>query len=85
MSADAAARIRIYATTAHRAADAARAVGTDPTGDHGVELDVNLTSSILSVTLAPASDIHSFESDNTLPWRIDGTATVTLTYIQTEA
>ncbi len=35
-------RVRFYQTAAARTADAARAPGTDPTGEHGVILDVRL-------------------------------------------
>lgn len=33
------ARVRVYGDEAARTADAARAIGTEPTGDHGVQLD----------------------------------------------
>jgi hypothetical protein len=35
-----AARVRIYPTAAFRTSDAARAIGTDPTGEHGVSFDL---------------------------------------------
>ena len=44
ISSDVPARVRFYATTAQRTADLARPLGTDPTGNHGVLLDVVLRS-----------------------------------------
>lgn len=37
-------RVRLYSSTGYRTADAARAIGTDPSGDHGVILDTVTTS-----------------------------------------
>lgn len=56
------ARVRFYTTTAKRDADASRAIGTDPTGDHGVLLDVVFTSSMLSLDLSPTVMLHNEES-----------------------
>jgi uncharacterized protein DUF4082 len=44
LTTDKAARVRLYSTTAKRDADLARAVGTDPTGDHGVMFDFVTTA-----------------------------------------
>lgn len=81
------ARARLYDTTSHRAADAARSPGIDPTGNHGVLLDVVTTSMILDLTLSPAVDVHVADA---LPITIDnldsvtGATTVTFHYIVTE-
>jgi hypothetical protein len=48
------ARVRLYPTAGFRAADAGRAVGTDPTGDHGVLLDLVTTTGLLTFHLSPA-------------------------------
>jgi hypothetical protein len=46
-------RVRLYATATQRDADAGRAIGTDPSGDHGVILDFVLPTADLSWTMAP--------------------------------
>jgi hypothetical protein len=48
-------RIRLYSTSAWRTADAARPPGTDPTGEHGVMLDINLPTGTLDWDLSPLS------------------------------
>lgn len=53
VAADRACRVRLYTTAAKRDADAARAIGTDPTGDHGLILEVVLTATLLALDLAP--------------------------------
>ena len=45
LTVDRACRVRIYQTAAARTADASRAPGTDPTGEHGVILDIRLDGS----------------------------------------
>src|SRR5206468_8981843 len=57
-----AARVRAYSTSAHRTADAARAAGTDPTGNHGCLLDVVTTGSILTIDLAPLVGLVNLDS-----------------------
>lgn len=52
-SADRACRVRLYGTAAQRTADASRAAGTDPTGEHGVVCDLVFTSGNLALDLAP--------------------------------
>lgn len=47
------ARVRIYNSAAHRASDAARAIGVEPTGDHGLLMEVVTTAELLSVPLSP--------------------------------
>jgi hypothetical protein len=51
--ADRACRVRVYLNSDYRTADAARAVGVDPVGEHGVLLDALLTSGNLTLDLAP--------------------------------
>jgi len=46
---DRAARVRLYASTTQRDADVARAVGTDPTGDHGLLLEANFASATSAI------------------------------------
>lgn len=50
------ARVRLYTDEAHRDADALRDIGTDPSGDHGVMLEVVTTTELLSLTLSPLVD-----------------------------
>jgi len=53
-------RVRAYATPGDRSADVARAIGVDPTGDHGVLLDLR-TEADLSWRLSPTVDAHNME------------------------
>lgn len=84
------ARVRLYTTTAKRDADAARPVGTDPTGDHGLILDVVTTTGVLSLELSPVVDAYLPGTAGTVPITVDnlsaGTSTVlvTFTYVRTE-
>ena len=57
-----AARVRVYTTAAYRTADAARAIGTEPTGEHGLVAEVVTTSGNLSIDLAPFAFGGSLES-----------------------
>lgn len=50
-------RIRLYSTAAYRTADAARAPGTDPTGEHGVMLDIVLPAGNLTWDLSPLAAV----------------------------
>lgn len=89
---DVPARVRLYATTAHQAADSARGIGVDPEGNHGVYLDVVTTSEVLTVVTSPAVDGVSMADPPTadIPVTITnlsgGTAavTATFTWIRTE-
>lgn len=64
---DRAARIRVYGTSAKRAADASRPMGVDPTGDHGLLFELisgydwvrGLITGPLSYTLSPGVDFAS--------------------------
>lgn len=49
---DRAARVRLYTTTAKRDADAARPVGTNPTGDHGLVMEL-VTGADLDWDMSP--------------------------------
>lgn len=92
LQADRACRVRVYDTVAHRTADAARAVGTKPTGDHGLMLEYVFTAAG-TVALSPTVDGFSGESTPvaTIPVAIQNTSgststvAVTFTYLQTEA
>lgn len=53
VAADRACRVRLYSTAAARAADAARAIGTDPSGEHGLISDHVLTAGNLIFDLSP--------------------------------
>lgn len=85
-----AARVRVYTTAAARTADAARAIGTDPTGDHGLVAEV-VTGATLSYMLSPTVDGVSLESTPSTSISIaitnkgsTGTVAVTFTWIRTE-
>lgn len=94
---DRAARLELYTTDAKRDADAGRAQGTDPTGDHGVVLDVALGggdyTGILDLDLVPEVLGASLEDapSTSIPYRVtnlSGSASpvaVTLTYQEIEA
>lgn len=56
ISTDAPCRLRMYTTAAKRDADLSRAIGTDPTGDHGLILEFVSTSTTLSADLSPMVD-----------------------------
>ncbi|MFA5036899.1 MAG: hypothetical protein WC479_06960 [Candidatus Izemoplasmatales bacterium] len=88
-----AAWVRVYSTSAHQSADAARSQTTDPVGEHGVLLEVITESSNLTLDLNPAALVFSLDAgqpdtvcitvknldENT------GTVVVTATYVQLEA
>jgi hypothetical protein len=63
VTADRAARIRLYTSSAYRTADAARPIGTDPDGEHGVQMDLYLTPSNLVWDMAQA--IPFFDGQST--------------------
>lgn len=52
-------RFRLYMTNADRTADSARAIGVDPTGDHGLIMEVVTTLGNLSYRLSPQVDMSS--------------------------
>lgn len=79
-------RVRLYTTAAARTADAARAIGTDPTGEHGVIVDAVPIVANLILDLAPivnGSNLEGSPSAN-IPYAIQnrsgGTSTVEVTF-----
>ena len=85
-----AARVRLYNSTAQRDADATRAVGVDPVGDHGLIVDVVTSVGVLSLELSPAADGYLPGTAGAVPITIDNLSgatsvvTATLTYVRTE-
>lgn len=89
---DRAARVRLYTTAAKRTADAARAIGVDPTGDHGVVLDYVTTASVLAADLSPVPGGANLETSPSSSISLaitnqgtTGTVTVTFTFLADEA
>jgi hypothetical protein len=83
--ADKACRVRFYATTAQRTADVARAVGVDPTGDHGLLFEAVLPAGDLSRIMGPATMLFASAGFGPVPVTITnmsgstGAVQVTLT------
>lgn len=92
VTADRACRVRLYATSTDRTADASRAIGTDPIGDHGVMLDLVIPASILTWRLTP--QVHGNDLEGSPDGEIaciitnmsgaTSTVQVTITYQETE-
>jgi hypothetical protein len=88
----AAARVRLYTTAAKRTADAARPIGTDPTGDHGLMLEAVLTAGVLALDLSPTVDGFDGKAtpDGAIPVAVTNTGasaaaiTTTVTWLRTE-
>lgn len=86
------ARVRLYGSAAKGVADAAREIGTDPTGDHGLMLEYITTSTTLAATLSPTVDGYSMEAtpSKNIPFAIENMSgaaaaiTLTLTWQRTE-
>jgi len=86
------ARIRIYATEAHRDADVSRLIGVDPVGMHGLIFEYVSTSEVLGGPLSPFVDGANLEEvpDSFIAISIQNLATTTQTlevtfiYIETE-
>lgn len=78
-------RVRLYTTAGKRTADAARAIGTDPVGDHGLALEVVLTTGVPGLDLAPqilASNMDTLPT-NVMYYSIlnmDAAGVITITY-----
>jgi hypothetical protein len=53
--------VRIYSTVTAQTADAERTIDTDPTGEHGVLLEVLTTTDNLSLNLSPMAACFSLE------------------------
>jgi hypothetical protein len=56
------ARVRAYDTAAHRTADAARLVTADPTGDHGLLLEVVTATGLLGLDLSPVITLMNMDA-----------------------
>lgn len=86
------ARVRLYATIAQRDADASRAIGTAPSGDHGLLMEVITGNGALTMIMTPQADGTNFEAtpDANIPYCITNldastsSVSVTFTYIRTE-
>lgn len=86
------ARVRLYTTSAKRSADVNRAIGTDPTGDHGLMMEVVTATGLLSLNLSPTVDGFNGDtpSSDLIYYNVtnlSGTPRmikVTLTWLQTE-
>lgn len=89
---DVEARVQLYTSPDNRTADAGRAVGVDPTGEHGVVTDIVTTTGNLDWWLSPVAEGYSAESPTTdaAPMRVTNlsgstdTVTVTVTYLRSE-
>jgi len=85
-----AARVRVYADTTSRTADAARAVGVEPNSANALLLEVITTSGDLSVWLSPSADLHTADGGTDFPALVQnlsgGAVAVgtTFTYLPTE-
>lgn len=83
---------KLYATAAHRDADAARRLGDDPVGDHGVVIDFATFEGDLSWALTPIVEGADLKAppDGAIPVHITnlddaaGTVSVTLLWVRTE-
>lgn len=88
---DAPARVRVYDTAAHRTADASRGIGTDPTTNSGVMLDMVTEPIALTVWTNPAVDGYNAESpiSTSIPISVQnlsgGTDTITIDFIYTRS
>ena len=89
VSTDYPAKVQLYASATYRDADASRSVWADPTGDHGVLLEVVTVPGALSYDMTPAPDCYA-DSGTTIAYRVTNAdtaaraITVTLTYLKTE-
>jgi hypothetical protein len=85
---DRACRVRLYTTSAKRTADAARGIGVDPTGDHGLMFEFVATGAV-TYDLSPLVDGYCPTGTSVyyaIQNRSGGTSTVevTLGWIRTE-
>lgn len=86
LQADRACRVRLYSTAAQRAADLARPLGLDPSGDHGLIMEVVFTAAG-TIRLAPqpgGSNLEAVPSANipiSVQNRSGGASAVQLTFI----
>lgn len=90
ISTDQTARVRIYDSIEHRTADFSRLIGIDPTGTHGVILDLVTIISNLSWWLNPVVDGYTADATDSVPILITNlsgstdTVTVTFTWVRSE-
>lgn len=86
ISADRECRVRLYQTAAFRTADAARPVGTDPEGEHGLICDFNLTTGNLTWNSSPIPNGANGDTSRTpdiyysIQNKSGGTSTVEVTF-----
>lgn len=84
------ARVRLYASSAYQAADAARLLGTDPTGDHGLIFEFVTTSGELTSFITPLVDGASESGSASIPITVTNqdaspaAIDVTFEYLRTE-
>lgn len=83
------ARVRVYATSAQRTADASRAVGTNPTGNHGLLFELVTSTGLLEYILSPVVDFMAdtgsdFYAAVTNLDSVAGTVATTYNYVRTE-
>lgn len=82
-------RLRLYTATAKRDADVGRAVGTDPTGNHGLMFEFISATGLLSADLSPLVD--AFSDTSAVAYSITNlsgatqTISVTLNHVKTGA
>jgi hypothetical protein len=87
VTADRACRVRLYTTAAYRTADASRPPGTDPTGEHGVIVDLVFVGAE-TLDLGPLVLGTCLESSVTtsIPYAIENrsgsTSTVTIDFVR---
>jgi hypothetical protein len=86
---DRACRVRLYTTSAKRTADASRAIGADPTGDHGLVFEFVATAAVTDYDLTPLVDGYCPTGTDVyyaIENRSSGTSTVVVTFdwIRTE-
>lgn len=87
------ARLRLYATTEQRDADADRDVGTDPEGNHGLYLELVTTPELLLFDLTPQVDVSNMSDtvSTSIPYILTNTDSearaidTNFTYLKTEA
>ena len=87
------ARVRMYGDATKRTADLARAIGTDPSGDHGVLLDYanTATASGRLSQVSPHVDAHNLDTNplnktylNITNYDATGNVVVAFLYVPTE-
>lgn len=82
---DAAARVRLYASTTYRTADASRPIGIDPEGDHGLIAEFVTGAGLLSLTASPVPSGYSMADSQSCPLAVErlaaGSGTVAVTFV----